>query len=115
MVHHVYEGRRDGPGLMATVWKDGLPFSHYPSLLVAEYWSHGFEWGYGGHGPCQLALALLLEVCEEETAVELCQEFKWEVIARLHHSAWRIPTSLLVQWVTAHAGPMQCLKADVPE
>lgn len=54
-----------------------------------KVWNHspdGFAWGYGGSGPAQLALALLLEAgLDDETAVRLHQQFKSEVVARWTH------------------------------
>lgn len=44
----------------------------------------GFSWGYGGSGPAQLSLAILLEVSgDKEFALKYYQEFKEEVVARL--------------------------------
>jgi hypothetical protein len=44
----------------------------------------GFEWGYGGSGPAQLALAILADaLCDDRRAARLHQAFKWKVIARL--------------------------------
>ena len=43
----------------------------------------GFNWGYGGSGPAQLALAILLRATDHETAVAYYQAFKWDVIAKL--------------------------------
>lgn len=49
-------------------------------------WNHspdGFMWGYHGSGPAQLALAILLEFTERETAIRLHQKYKREIIAAL--------------------------------
>ena len=43
----------------------------------------GFNWGYTGSGPAQLALAILLENLSDSRAIALYQEFKREVIATL--------------------------------
>ena len=51
-----------------------------------QIWNHspaGFAWGYGGSGPAQLALAILLTRTSETQAVELHQEFKWQMVAAL--------------------------------
>lgn len=43
---------------------------------------NGFEWGYGGSGPAQLALALLADVLkDDDRAIMLHQAFKGEVVA----------------------------------
>ena len=54
-----------------------------PSQKVRNHSPDGFNWGYGGSGPAQLALAILLEFTDRETAVELYQDFKFNVIAGL--------------------------------
>lgn len=80
-----YEGRREGHGVVVTV--DGRPLN--PRL---DLWNHsptGFEWGYGGSGPAQLALALLADCLgDDQQAVELHQEFKRQVVANLDGSGW---------------------------
>ena len=44
----------------------------------------GFEWGYGGSGPAQLALAVLLDYTGDEAfALDHYQEFKTEVVSQL--------------------------------
>ena len=53
------------------------------SQKVHNHSPDGFSWGYGGSGPSQLALALLLEVTDEGTAVANYQAFKFDVIAGL--------------------------------
>jgi len=36
------------------------------SLELADHSPSGFEWGYGGSGPAQLALALLLDYTDDK-------------------------------------------------
>ncbi|MDR5657797.1 MULTISPECIES: DUF6166 domain-containing protein [Halobacteriaceae] len=54
------------------------------SLELANHSPSGFEWGYGGSGPAQLALALLLDFTDDE-AVALAHytEFKNKVVSQL--------------------------------
>ncbi|MSP83682.1 MAG: hypothetical protein EXQ94_12375 [Alphaproteobacteria bacterium] len=52
----LYQGRRTPDGCEVTV--DGRPLN--PRLDLHQY-AAGFEWGYDGTGPRQLALALLAE------------------------------------------------------
>lgn len=53
--------------------------------LRLDLWNHsptGFEYGYGGSGPAQLALALLADALgDDERAVRLHQQFKWRYVA----------------------------------
>lgn len=63
---------------------NGEPFDPGQSQKVFNHSPDGFAWGYGGSGPAQLALAILLnEGIEPKRAVALHQEFKFEVIAGL--------------------------------
>lgn len=78
---HVYCGIRCVNG--ATVTRDGQPFDHGPSLRVWNHSPTGFEWGYGGSGPAQLALAILLDYCNPDEAVQRHQAFKWAVVCDL--------------------------------
>jgi hypothetical protein len=54
-----------------------------PSLKVFNHSPDGFAWGYGGSGPAQLALAVLLNFTDEDTAVRNHQDFKRQIIAGL--------------------------------
>lgn len=53
------------------------------SLKVRNHSPDGFAWGYGGSGPAQLALAILLEFTTEDIALQHYQDFKHCVIANL--------------------------------
>jgi hypothetical protein len=67
-----------------TVYIDGVELSPARSLELINHSPDGFMWGYGGSGPSQLALALMIEFCEDEAvAAQVYQDFKWDVIARL--------------------------------
>ncbi len=48
-----------------------------------KVWNHAneFNWGYGGSGPAQLSLAILLKYLNKEDAVSLHQDFKFKVVA----------------------------------
>ena len=80
-----YSGRREGYAVIVTV--DGRRLN--PRF---DLWNHsptGFEWGYGGSGPAQLALAILADHCaHHERALNWYQRFKWAVIAELPHREW---------------------------
>jgi len=82
-----YQGTRNGTAADVTV--DGKPL--IPRL---DLWNHspsGFEWGYGGSGPAQLALAILADhLFDEDEAVCLHQEFKQRVIANLPYAGWTL-------------------------
>jgi len=51
-----------GDGATRTVWLNGKELDPKPSQKFRNHSPTGFAWGYGGSGPTQLALAVLLEV-----------------------------------------------------
>lgn len=53
------------------------------SQAVVNHSPDGFNHGYGGSGPAQLALAICLELFGQKAAVSFYQKFKWEHIASL--------------------------------
>ncbi len=60
-------------------WKHLRP---QPSQRVWNHSPDGFSWGYGGSGPAQLALAILLDAYGEQFAKKHYQDFKWEFVAK---------------------------------
>jgi hypothetical protein len=55
-----------------------------PRLDLRNHSPTGFQWGYGGSGPAQLALAILADhLGNDEEALFLYQDFKWKVISKL--------------------------------
>jgi len=53
-----------------------------PSQKLYNHSPDGFQWGYGGSGPAQLALALLLDVTgDEQLSVRMHQQFKRAFVA----------------------------------
>ena len=63
------------------VFINGEMLDPTPSQRVFNHSPDGFAWGYGGSGPAQLALALLLKVTFQENAFQAHQDFKREVVA----------------------------------
>lgn len=54
------------------------------SQKVYNHSPDGFEFGYGGSGPAQLALAILLDFTNDELeARRYYQDFKWHFLATL--------------------------------
>jgi hypothetical protein len=85
-----YAGRREGYAVDVTV--DGQRLN--PRL---DLWNHsptGFQWGYAGSGPAQLALAILADhLDDEEQAFNFHHRFKWAVIAELPHRSWTLTSN----------------------
>lgn len=86
MTSKVYAGERTLRGSLVTV--DGAPLPD--ASAVRRFTRIGFEWGFVGPEPRQLALALLLDhLGDPEAAVRLCEPFMRIVVAELDN-AWRL-------------------------
>lgn len=81
-----YNVIRDDFGVVATV--DGRPLPLRTDLY--DHSPNGFEFGYSGGGPAQLALAILADCIGELLALEFYQDFKRSVIARQQTSAFAL-------------------------
>jgi hypothetical protein len=65
---------------------DGQPLD--PRYDLRNHSPDGFNWGYGGSGPAQLALALLADITGDSALAEKWyQPFKWTFVARLEMGA----------------------------
>lgn len=72
------------------------------SQAVINHSPDGFNWGYGGSGASQLALAILLRFTRKEEAVRYHQPFKWQFIARLpQNKEWELPDGHVTAWLDA--------------
>lgn len=77
---------------------DGRPTTNVPRQVVYHSPS-GFEWGYGGSGPADLALNILLLFTDEATARQLYQDFKWEFVARVPREGGVIERERVVRFI----------------
>jgi len=88
MKNHIYHGKRYGIG-NCVVTVDSKPLN--PRNDLRDHSPDGFEFGYGGSGPSQLALAMLVyEYHDESFALEHYQEFKWAVISLIQANEWEM-------------------------
>ena len=97
-----YEGRTTSQGLrlvriVVESKMRALPLG--PSLKLRNHSPTGFEWGYGGSGPSQLSLALLLDATgREDDALCFYQDFKREVVATWVDQ-WAITDDDIERWL----------------
>jgi len=80
------------------VWMGGRELHPEESQRVWNHSPDGFSWGYGGSGPAQLALAIMLKLTTQENAKQLYQRFKWEFVARWPDD-FSIPLKDVEEWV----------------
>jgi hypothetical protein len=67
-----------------------------------DLWNHsmtGFNWGYAGSGPAQLALALLADATgDDDFAVEHHQAYKFDRLVELDRTEWEMTQSDILDW-----------------
>ncbi len=75
----------------------------FPLKLRHDLRAHadGFEWGYAGGGPAQLALAILSDCVGADAARDCYQRFKFEVIAGLSQDRWELTREAVLEWYLA--------------
>lgn len=89
----IYTGDRvpdaGGAGVVTYCENGGTPRPLPPRWDVRNHSPDGFQWGYGGSGPAQLALALCIHALDGDVAraEKVYQQFKAHVVAALP-DAW---------------------------
>ena len=84
----VYEGERVQSGSVR-VTVDGKPLGL--RLDLRKHSPTGFEWGYGGSGPAQLALAVTAHALgDDEKALAVYQTVKGTLFAGIAGDKWRL-------------------------
>jgi len=82
---------------------NGVRLSPDRSLALRNHSPTGFAWGYGGSGPAQLALAVLLEAgLSDDEAAKYYQAFKFAHITRLPQRAGFTTTIDVAAWIRDH-------------
>ncbi len=85
----VYSGTREGERVKVTV--DGQPLD--PRLDLRDFKASGFEWGYEGSGPSQLALAILAEHAGPQAALGNYRQFVQAIIAEIEADTWQLTST----------------------
>lgn len=111
--NRVYSGLRDDAGnchvwVMAAGAVVGRPLP--PRLDLVKKSPSGLEWGYGGSGPAQLALALCADALgDDEAALRVFQRFKFRVVGRLPRDE---PWTLTAAEVRRHCHELEAGQAE---
>ena len=97
----VYRGERSGYDRQVVVVEGGVSadLSSEPSQDVVNHSPDGFNWGYSGSGPAQLALGLLLDVTNDrDIASRYYQLFKSDNVAHFGEK-WEISEVAIRRWL----------------
>jgi len=73
--------------------------AHVSLQQAIQYHSYGFEWGYGGSGPADLALNILMLFVLPPEAWRLHHDYKNSVIARVPEMGGTIRGEDVVKWL----------------
>lgn len=97
----IYSGVRYGSTVQVDVvgGRGGSPYSRRPLRHIVYHSPDGFEWGYGGSGPADLARSILADVAGLRVADALYQEFKSEVIAGLERESFALAEAEIRDWL----------------
>jgi hypothetical protein len=84
-----YHGMRTEAGCTVVVEEDGEFTGLDYRYDLRNHSPDGVEWGYGGSGPTQLALALAADVLGNDDKAQLVyQRLKAKLICGLPHEGW---------------------------
>lgn len=104
-LHTIYRGQRNARngGNIVTVCRSMTMervLTPGPSQSIHNHSPDGFEWGYPGSGPAQLALAILLDFTQDRDLAELhYQDFKWGYVEGWQVASWQISGAEIVAWL----------------
>lgn len=95
----VYVSRADGE-------QRGYPLDPAESQKLRNHSPDGFEFGYSGSGPTQLALAILFDFTgDEQTALAHYRDFREAFIAKMPKAGRTIHGEDIALWLRAQAVP----------
>lgn len=99
----IYKGRRlsleQGAifDVAVVVTVDNKPLKHH-----FRHSPDGFNWGYGGSGPADLARSILWDLIGLEPYPGLYQTFKWKVVAKWG-DVWQINSEEIQKWISENS------------
>jgi hypothetical protein len=95
----IYTGTRSESGVAVLV--DGRPLDW--RLDWHNYSPVGFDWGHGGAGPAQLALAILADFFGPSVRALVMarhQKFKLDIVANFPLEGWKLTGERIEKWLT---------------
>ena len=101
-----YSGHRTEDGCAVTVADGDNGYGLDPRFDLRKHSLTGFEWGYGGSGPAQLALALAADVLvDDEAALDVYQRLKFRLVVRLPADGWTLTEADLSDAISSLSRP----------
>jgi hypothetical protein len=107
--YRVRDARGHAVRFAVTIQEEGKEPRPLPLRHDLRRHSDEFNWGYGGSGPAQLALALAADVLgDDEAAQDVYQRLKFRVVGRLAEDGWTLSEQQLrqaIREIEADRGP----------
>ena len=91
-----YHANRGMMGVRVTVDFKGRTY-HLPH--IAYHSPSGYEWGYSGSGPADLARSILADCAGMKVAGAYYQSFKWDFIAAMPKDGFVLPETAIREWL----------------
>jgi hypothetical protein len=93
--------------------EDGKEQPLNPRFDLKRHSPTGFEVGYGGSGPAQLALAMCADgLNDDRAALGLYQEFKWAFVAKFAHEGFEVTDEQIREWAARHIATLDLLELE---
>lgn len=89
MKTYIADREKHGRSVKVQTGSDFYWLDPRPSQKKRNHSPDGFEWGYGGSGPAQLALAILMDYGDPGAEAHY-QQFKFGLIGGLPKEGWAI-------------------------
>jgi hypothetical protein len=103
-----YTGIRTKDVRSVVVWHDDQA---RPLKVICRHSPDGFEWGYGGSGPSDLALSILTDYFRRRNSRDAIaeaglayQDFKWRFLANIKEDAFKIEEQQITDWLAGREG-----------
>ncbi|MEP0546991.1 MAG: DUF6166 domain-containing protein [Rhodothermales bacterium] len=81
------------------LWRTPEGEAHASVPHAVRHSPSGMEWGYGGSGPADLALSVLLALTDEPTANVLYHRFKHEVVTAIPEEGGVLRAADIRRWI----------------
>jgi hypothetical protein len=108
----VYKADRKRFGTRVVVLEPGhLRLSQRNLVHLYRHSPDGFEWGYGGSGPADLALSILVDAVGTDLAEEHYQAFKGAFLATHSRDGFEIKLSEILGFIYGNGGEQLCQEA----
>ncbi len=110
--YRIFESDHSGEGVVSqvckvVVWENAGRYDLPMCLDIRNHSPTGFEWGYGGSGPAQLALALVADCMGRDLAVPtIYQHVKFKLVANFRVDTWTLTEEDLRVCIAAYCSDL---------